>query len=380
MSAPRAWTATVSNFRAVRRLPDLPELEEIFGLKEMPLGETDVALELRGVPTAVVNGIRRAITDEITGYAFKVPADGFRADQTTDVFMLPQFVNQRIEMTPLQQLAAAQAAAAGLKFELHARNATEAPLTVYAGDLRTVAQAGGASYTYKGALFNPTIELAVLQPGKSLVIEDITVVGGRGHAMFQVAICGCFTHLDLPQHSDDEMRLPTGAAADLSGYKESCLVADPRWHELRFTLQATDAAGARPLALAALSAAVSTIRARLRLIIAAVEGGDGFGHGSKSMAAHMGAAQYSSLTLESGLSEGVVRAPGETHTVGELLRRAVYDTHPDVSAAVYSVSAHEKALTLTVRAAGDVGAIIVEAANMADATLEDILRAIVALD
>jgi DNA-directed RNA polymerase subunit L len=365
----RIWAASVSNFTVTRRVPDAPELKELFGLDEMPLAEAAVSLELHGVPTAVVNGFRRAATDEIAGWAFQVPEGGFRTDLTTDVFMLPQFVVQRLELIPLHQLAAPQAAAAGLRFELNARNASAAPLTVYAGDLRMVAPggAGATAYTHKGALFNPTTEIAVVQPGKTLVVEDISIVAGRGHAMFQVATCGCYTHLDIAQYSDEEMRLEAGVAADLSGYKESCLVSDPRSHQLRFTLQATDAATARAAAVATLAAVCENLRARLRLVAAAVEGG---------AAEPASAVSYAALALEGGLLEGVVRAPGETHTIGELLRRAIFDTAPEVAVVAYSVSAHERALTLTVRATTDVGTIITEAVLMALAAIEDIRRAL----
>ena len=366
-AALRIWTASVSNFTVNRRVPDAPELKELFGVDEMPLAEADISVELHGVPTAFVNGFRRAATDEITGWAFQVPEGGFRTDLTTDVFMLPQFVLQRLELIPLHQLAAAQAAAAGLKFELNVRNATAAPLVVFAGDLRRVAPsgAGATAYTHKGALFNPTIELAVVQPGKTLVIEDISIVPGRGHAMFQVATCGCYTHLDLAQYSDSEMRLETGVAADLSGYKESCLVSDPRHHQLRFTLQAVDAQTAQAAAVATLVAVCENIRSRLRLVASAVEGG---------AAEPASAITYTTLMLEGGLIEGVIRAPSETHTIGELLRRAIFDTAPDISVVTYSVSAHEKALTLTVRAATDVSTIITEAVLMAITAIEDVMR------
>ena len=362
----RIWSASLTNFKVQRQEPVAPELKELFDLDEMPLAEANVSMELHGVPTAVVNGIRRAATDEIIGYAFQIPENGFRIDKTTDVFMLPQFVNQRIELIPLQQLAAAQAAAADLKFELNARNPSAVPLTVYAGELRAIST-GSTKYQHVGALFNPTIELAVLQPGKTLVIEDISVVAGHGSAMFQVATCGCFTHLDIPQFTDDEVRLESGAAADLSGYKQSCLVTDPRHHQLRFVLQATDGASAPRAAAATVIAACENIRGRLRLIAAAIDGT------SSELAS---AIHFGTIALEAGLNEGIVRAPGETHTIGELLRHAIFDTSPDISIAIYSVSAHDKTLTLTVRAHGDIGAIIIEAIHMATTALEDIMRGV----
>lgn len=369
-AASRRWNVAVANLAAACRIANAPELEELFGLKQFPFSEADVTVELHGVPTAVVNALRRAVTDEILGYALQVPAPpeggGFQADSTTELFMLPQFVNQRIELMVLHQSAAAKAAAAGVKFELNVANASAVPLTVYAGDLRVTAG------NLPAPIFNPTFELATLQPGRTLVVTEIGIAAGRGrdHAMYQVACRGAFRHLDLPQHTEDEMRLETGIAADNSGYRVSCLVADPRSHELRFTLGAVTADCAEADAKATIVAACENICARLRLVLGAIDSAAGAG-----LPAAVGAMQYTTVALESGLTEATLSAPGETHTVGELLRRAVYDSAA-VSYVAYAVSSHEKRLTLTLRAAGDVAAVLAEATQMSIRTFDSIRHAI----
>lgn len=364
---PRAqrWAPVVVRARVTPRVPDMAEIEELFQCR-LPLCTADAVFELRGVPTAVVNGLRRVIIDEVTGYALQVGEGGFRSDRTTELFMLPQMVNPRIELMPLWQ-PAAEAAAGTLRLELNVENATAAPRVIYAGDLRVAAGAIAAP------LFNPTFELAVLQPGKTLVIEDITVAAGRGHAMFHVACRAAFRHLDLAQHSDAEVRLESGRAADQSGYVESCLVTDPRHHELRFTLPATTEASAEADARRLLRAGCDTIRARLRLVLAAVDEAAAQKEAGPALA---GAMQFAAIQLESGLAEGVLQAPGETHTVGELLRRAIFDVAPDVAFAAYSVSAHERRLTLTVRCASDAAGVISEGAQMAIATMDEIYRSL----
>lgn len=365
-AASRRWNVAVANLAAACRIADAPELEELFGLKRFPFSEADVTVELHGVPTAVVNALRRVVTDEILGYALQVPEGGFQTERTTELFMLPQFVNQRVELMVLHQSAAAKAAAAGVKFELNVANASAVLLTVYAGDLRVTAGSLAAP------IFNPTYELATLQPGRTLAVTDIGIAAGRGrdHAMFQVACRGAFRHLDLPQHTEDEMRLETGVAADNSGYRVSCLVADPRSHELRFTLGAVTADRAEADAKATLVAACENICARLRLVLGAIDGAAGAG-----LPAAVGAMQYTTVALESGLTEATLSAPGETHTVGELLRRAVYDSAP-VSYVAYVVSSHEKRLTLTLRAAGDVTAVLAGAAQMSIQTFDSIRHAL----
>lgn len=362
------WGAAVTKFNVNVRKPNATdELEELFGIGELPLSEAEATVELRGVPTAVVNALRRVVTDEMVGYALKVSENGFKAERTTELYMLPQFVNQRIELMPLLQRPAAEAAARNLRIELNMTNTSASAITVYAGDLRVV------SGQISEPIFNPTFEIATLQPGKCIVIEDIIISSGRGrdNAMFQVACCTSFRHLDIPQYTDDEMRLSSGAAADLSGYKTSCLVSDPRWHELRLTLPVT---GMDPKGdvRSALEGACENIRARLRLVIAALEEPSG-------STAPAGSMQFTVVSLEGGLVEAVLYAPGETHTIGELMRRAIFDVAPDVSYATYSLSAHEKRMVITVRQLGvesEITAIFAEAAQMAIATFDDIALAL----
>ena len=364
--ASKRWAPVVKGVTAKPAVPDMTEIEELFGCT-LPLCTADATVELRGVPTAVVNALRRVIIDEITGYALQV--DGFRADRTSELFMLPQMVIPRIELMPLWQRAAASLVGT-LRLELNVENVSAAPRTVYAGDLRV---ASGALAT---PIFNPTFELAVLQPGKTLVIEDITVAAGRGHAMFHVACRAAFRHLDLAQHPDAAVRLESGAAADQSGYIESSLVSDPRHHELRFTLPATTPESALADVRSALSACCDVIRARLHAIVAAVDEAANApalpAAAPASVAGAASAIQFGIVALEDGLSEAVMHAPGETHTIGELLRRAIYDTAPDVAFAAYSVSAHERRLTLTVRSTSDPAAIITKAAQMAIDTFDEI--------
>ena len=357
--ASKRWAPVVEGVTAKPAVPDMTEIEELFGCK-LPLCTANATVELRGVPTAVVNALRRVIIDEITGYALQV--DGFRTDRTSELFMLPQMVIPRIELMPLWQRAAASLVGT-LRLELNVENVSAAPRIVYAGDLRV---AGGTLAT---PFFNPTFELAVLQPGKTLVIEDITVAAGRGHAMFHVACRAAFRHLDLAQHPDAAVRLESGAAADQSGYIESSLVSDPRHHELRFTLPATTPETALADVRSALSACCDVIRARLHAIVAAADEAAAAPAGAAAAAS---AIQFGVVALEDGLSEAVMHAPGETHTIGELLRRAIYDTAPDIAFAAYSVSAHERRLTLTVRSASDPATIITKAAQMAIDTFDEI--------
>jgi hypothetical protein len=345
---------------------DAPELATLFGLDRLPLRPSRVEVVIAGAPTAVVNALRRALVDEVEGHALH--AAGFDTALTTDVFMLPQFVCRRIALLPLR--APLPLGAGALRLALDVTNTGAAPLTVYAGDLTVTAGAADPA----APLYNPTTELAFLQPGARLVVRDIVVAAGFGRddAVFNVARRAAFTHLDLEQHSDDAVRRADGVAADESGYLLSSLVADPRRHRLTVVLPATgdDPADARAVVADACVSVVDRLRLVEAAVLAAGQAGAPGGTSSRVGAV----ARFDVVALESGLAEGHLRVPGETHTVGELLRRAVFDAAPDVANVSYVAAAGDLALTLS--AAEDVAALLLRAVRAATADFDSIRRGI----
>lgn len=349
----------------------VPALRELFRLERLPLAETRVEIELRGVPTAVVNALRRVITDELPGRCLQVPPDGFDVEKTTDGFMLPQFCNQRIALLPLRPQIPADIVD-NLRLRLDAVNSGTSVLAVYAGDLEVVEGA------MPEPLFNPTFKLAFLQPGKRLVINGIRITTGYGRddGAYIVARRAAYRHLDVPQHSEAETHDIGGVAAEWSGYKVSSLVANPRHHVLTTSLPATSANAAE--ARAVFVDACANIKGRLRLVGAAIERRS---EAPADSAAHPGplahsGVQYTVVQLQEGLSEGILRVPGETYTVGELLRRAVYDLVPDIVFVGYLVIAHENRLELTVRHTDDVARVLQDAVRHCLADFDVIQRGI----
>lgn len=351
--------AEVVSVRVTRReltAQKVPALRTLFRLERLPLGESDVVIEIRGVPTAVANGLRRAVMDEMPGRALVVAEGGWDFGATTDPYMLPDFVGQRISLIPLRaQVAAGVAAALSLRLDVTNRGPTV--LSVYSGDLTV--EAG----TMPEPLFNPTFTLATLQPGKRIVINKIRVATGfgRDNGIFNVARRGAAAPLDLPQHTDADMREEKGIAADESGFKVSCMVANPRHHRVSAVLPATSPVEAE--ARAVFADACDNIIARLRLAEAAV-GRPAGQHG----------AQFTVVRLEEGLNEGILQIPGETHTIGELVRRAVYEARPEVSFVAHTVVPHEGLLVLTVRDSEDVAALLLRAIHDCVAAYETISR------
>jgi len=343
-------------------------LRELFRLERLPLAEARVEIELKGVPTAVVNALRRVVTDEMPGRCLQVPADSFDAEQSTDPFMLPQFVNQRIALIPLRPQIPADVVS-GLRLRLDVANKGTSTLAVYAGDLEV------AEGSMPEPLFNPTFKLAFLQPGKRLVVRGIHISAGYGrdNGAYLVARRAAFRHLDIPQYSEAETHDAGGVAADWSGYKVSSLVANPRHHVLTATLPATAANLAEVRAVFA--DACANIKERLRLAGTTVER-RAEAASADSPAPRRAGVQFTVVQLQEGLSEGILQIPGETHTIGELLRHAVYELTPDIVYVAYTIISHENRLNFVVRHTEDVARILLDAVRRCIATFDAIQRGI----
>lgn len=346
----------------------VPALRELFGLERLPLAESRVEVEVRGVPTAAVNALRRVVTDEMPGRCLQVPAGGFDTALTDDAYLLPEFCVPRLAHVPLRPQIPADVVAR-LRLELDVTNPGATGLAVYTGDLRV------AEGEMPEPLFNPTFKIGVLQPGRRLVIRGIRIATGLGRSdgAFLVARRAAHRHLDVPQHGERETHDAGGAAADLSGYKVSCLLADPRHHVLSATLPATTADAAEVRAVFADACAV--VKERLRLAGTTIEQRAPDADGG---AARRAGPQFTVIRLQDDLREGILHIPGETHTIGELLRRAVCDLAPDIVFVAYAVVAHESRLTLTLRHTEDPAPILLGAVRQCLATFDALQKGIMA--
>jgi hypothetical protein len=291
-------------------------LRQCYGLDRLPLAPVGFELELKGVSAAVANALRRVLMDELPGHRLGVPRGGF--DRTSDALMLEEFVTHRIEQLPLRPRIAPELVAS-LRLGLDVTNASPTARAVHAGDLRVE----GPPRAGLPPLFNPTTELASLQPGRSLRISGIQIQVGQGteNASFSVARRGTIRPLDIPQHDEAEIREKKGAACDESGFKVSTLVADPRHFVVSAWLPAAPPEDAAAEVRAVLDRACAHIRERLRHLASVV---DQKGAGRRG-------ALYTPVRLESGLVEGNLHAPGETPTIGELLRRTAADIEPKLA-------------------------------------------------
>lgn len=344
----------VKSFTIDRKPLKNDTLKKLFHLDSLPNAPSIVTIEISGIPTAYINGIRRVGTDEMKGYALNVKPGGFKIDLTTDPFMLPPYVEGRISLIRLS----ARAGMDKLRFKLDVTNNGATQMGVYAGDLEIV----------EGSLpipiFNPTTKIAFIQPGKRIVIHDIYVSDGYGreNSIYNVLCRASYSHLDIPQYSDDDMRKENGVAADWSGYKVSSLVANPLHHLLSATIPATSSN--KDMVYIIFIDICTNIIERLRLANTAIEtASNGIPHRE---------AQYTVVKLNSGISEGILRMIGETYTIGELIRRTVYDLNPNIVNVSYTIISHENNLNLSVRHTDNVTKILIDAIQHIIDTFEKI--------
>jgi DNA-directed RNA polymerase subunit L len=382
------WAPAVTNLRVRWRPIEPPELEELFGIKALPLAPARLTVEIGGAPTALANALRRSLVDEMPGRRLEAPDRAV----TTVGEMIPFFITHRVHGVRLRPRIPPEVAAA-VSFSVDVVNTGPDTVSVFTGSL-TPAFSGPDAEAARALfepVFNPTVELAFLPPGGAFALRDLRIVAGRGraHAAFCVGAAAVVQPLDLPRRevaaaalsaaSDADVPFDLAAvdAANMSDYAVSSLVADPRRHELAFTVPA---AGPDPAeAVGVLVAACHDVAIRLAAVRLAVDGPDS----ADKTEANAAATQI--VTVSDGSasatdSEVQLVVPDETATLGNLLRRAVYDLFPDVSYVAFIVVAHEGRLKLTVRRPGppaEARAAVLAALDMAAAAVDAVRAAVI---
>lgn len=299
----------------------------------LPLAQEKVRIEIAGVPTAVANGLRRVLKDEMRGRCLTFDREGFKREESTDRFMDHDFVLTRMRMIPLRPQIPEQVVK-NLRLSLFAENTSDNVMTVYSGDL-VVAQ-GDLSEP----LFNPTHELAFLQPGCTLRIDDIYLAEGFGRqdAAFIVAVRTVSRPLDLEEVPRAETHDSGGKATEQSGFTESSLVANPRRHEISAFFPAVPEGG--HVSLVAVCDACAVVMERLRFIQGVLQT-----PGATQRASN---AYYLTSAEDGGRTKGILGIRDETDTIGNILARSVYELAPDISFVGYTCIPHESVMKLTV--------------------------------
>ena len=303
---------------------------ELFGAFEGPtLASAEFKLTVENLPTVVANAIRRVLCDEMIGHHLDFQKFSL---ESTEVYMLPQFVRTKINTIPLN---ASVQDWTQYKFSLDRTNTTASTIYLYTGDL-TIEESPEDNHSM--IPFEPLSMICSLEAGKRLKIDSIFVDQGRGieHGTFSNVCAVTSTPLDLERRPAAETHDRGGAAVDKSEYVESCLVANPQKHLIAGTIPACGG-DAHTVVQIILSNACNEIVDRLQVAAAAMEKN------------HQGPASFTLSPPEygTGLEEGKLMIPNETHTIGNLLNRAIYDTLPGIANVTYTVGRSH--MTLTVR-------------------------------
>jgi len=285
----------------------IPDIKKIIGIDQLPLANTYVSIEIKGIPTAYINAFRRTSIDEILGYALQIPTD-MNWNETTDEFMLPQFIIQRISLIPLKLNIGTDYNK--LLFDLIVENTGTSVLSVYSRDLNIV------SGKLQEPIFNPTFKICILQPGRKIVIRSIYIGSGYGrdNIAFQRARCGSYKHLDIQQYDRKDTHEINGKMADFSGYKISAMESNPKHHIYNCIIVSTNTDTAEIKTL--FVEVCNNIKERLRYILSHVESIINNESATNDI-------EYSIFQLTEGTYEGILQINGETYTIGELIKRTI---------------------------------------------------------
>lgn len=195
-----------------------------------PLISVYVEWKLKDVDIAVSNGMRRVVLQENIG-VYMDPGDGLDISiENADPYMVNQFVSDRIKLVPIRYDIPKDT-----KLSLYVKNPHQKVLSVYTKDLKLK---NNQTIIEKDPIFNPGFELATLQPGKAIKVDNICIKTVSSDAKGQIG-CGFVSKpIDLEEHDKKETHTSEGKYVDCSGFKQSTMIAKPRNFYLYGIMQA----------------------------------------------------------------------------------------------------------------------------------------------
>jgi DNA-directed RNA polymerase subunit L len=357
-------------------IPEISDaLDDIMNVKgfKLPLAKEHITVMFEGVSTSVYNGIRRVINDEMKGKCLTFDDVNFIYNTDTDPFMADfNFIKGNLNNIKLNY-SMSENAIKTLKFSLNEKNNTDSVMDIYSKHLRV----SGGKLT--APIFNPTHQIAALQPGKSINIKNIYIMTGYGNknALFNNACRAAGRPMDIKEYTSDSVNeLPdedsaggsksdtedfkageysrklfmnnnTDAVCDQSGFKESSMNSNPQKHRMTAYIPAVIDDNGKSSKLIVIDAC-DNIMSRLRFIQQIVE------NSTKPEDVLTGASTsyYMTSIIETKkniLHKGVLNVKNETDTIGNLLARSIYDMEPDIAHCSYACIDHEHNMVLTVK-------------------------------
>ncbi len=298
--------------------------------------------DISPVSNAVANAIRRTVSMELLVKAMYAEYDDL---VTTDDFIIPEMLLQRLSMIPLDQSCSLDAV-----FELYAENKTANVRDVKSEEFRIVRQ--GKDGAMKHIPFNNTITFVTLQPGKSVKISNIRVRQAygyqAGHGMHSVAVNA--TSVALDQRPIDMYDILSSAFSNELG-SEPVIVSDSR-----DSSAAKSAASKSESNQPGIPSSISDPRKwrigfitngtmdPLQIVAAACD---------NLIKRVTGINDLLSLIENTG-DEYVLVVRGETDTIGNLFMRTISDLFPNIRAVTYMTSSIEWTCTIRVRCDEDI--------------------------
>lgn len=271
---------------------------------------------LSGCNVAIANGLRRVMLSELPVYGLTFDYTSYRSNMP---FMLNDYVKTRIRCIPIMQNVDPKTT-----FRLNVMNTTELPLRVKSGDI--VPSHG------KKLPFNETFDVAIIDPGKYLTIDNIYIehtttatFGGHNVAVNVACVAMDQTPADLE----------TGAGVPSA-------VSDPREHRIICTLQGT-------LSLSELvRKSCDVLAERLEQVVKAIPN------------------VYNTSNVY------FLVLPNETHTIGNIIVKGICEAYPTVPLATYSYDTMAKTITISIKIEDDIETILIDVAKRAVKVIQDI--------
>lgn len=313
------------NFKSNIIFPKGKEIEaaaqELFqkSLSELfPLGQEEFELTLKNVDASIPNAITRSLIGEDMGLRLDMGAF-----KSTDSHMKPEIVRLQLRKIPLRATLR-EDEYDGLVFKLDVTNKTAETKEIFAGDLRVVSK---GKMKASGAFFNPTTVLADLQPGSTMVIEDIKVTVGQvsiDQTFAQISRCVTIP-LDVPEEDPDVVRNTEKGVGRTSGFSVSTKVHEPRNWVVRGEVNAV--LRTEPSAQKRIQQVCNMLSKRLRKIQQVLQQNPA---GQIDQALQTDSSYWYTV-VEEKIPVLRILLQNETVTVGELIKSAVLAGHPNAN-------------------------------------------------
>jgi hypothetical protein len=299
---------------------------------DMLFCKAKMTVELDNICASGANALRRVMLDELVGHCLSADPDGGTSarncvvkNSATDPFIIDSFLHMNIMCIPLRYDLPKGAEDA--VFELSVTNNTPVTISIKSGHIREKTK------LLREPLFNPGFTIGLLMPNCSVEIKELRISRGIGsknarlladnyHAAYQPVRRAASVPLDLAEYSDKEIREPGHDLPFGSGYKESVFTANPRKHRVTAIVPAVSGDGIK-VGKQIVADSCDGVIDRVRLIRGAL---------TETPNWNIRLEFENTAGAEGGAGvEGVLNLKYETHTIGALMRRVIFDLYPECS-------------------------------------------------